>query len=170
MIRDPLNPLESALRVAACIKADDFAGLSAWIHPEKGVTFTPFSTVDREKDLNFSSAQVAGFATDKQIYLWGLTDSEGAPIQLTTLDYMHRYVGGRDYTRAPLTAVDIVLKTGNRQENVAEAYPDSIFVELHIPQVDPKWKGADWSSLKVVFEEYQGQLKVIALIHSEMTV
>ena len=164
------DPLECALRVAACIQADDFAGLSAWIHPEKGVMFTPYSTVDPERDLTFTAAEVAGFATDKKLYLWGLTDAEGAPIQMTALDYMHRYVGGFDYSHAPMTSVGIVLKTGNSVENVAEAYPGSTFVELHIPQIDPKLEGFDWSSLKVVFEENQGRLKVIALIHSEWTV
>ena len=167
---ETVNPLECALRVAVCIQGDDFAQLSAWVHPEKGVMFTPYSTVDPERDLTFTAADVAGFAFDKRFYLWGLTDAEGAPIQMTALDYIHRYVGGRDYTHAPMASVGNVLKTGNSVENVAEAFPGCVFVELHIPQVDPKLEGLDWSSLKVVFEEYQGRLKVVALIHSEWTI
>ena len=166
------SPLLSALRVAVCIKDDDFAGLGRWIHPEKGVRFTPLSTVDTNSDRSFSSAEVASFATDKQLYLWGVTNGDGAPIQMTPLDYVRRYVGDRDYSLAPVTSVGIVNKTGTRAENVSAVFPepDYVFVELHIPQLDPKWEGMDWSSLKVVFEDHQGELKVVALIHSEWNI
>ena len=165
------SPLLSALNVARCIKEDDFSGLGDMIHPEKGVAFTPMSTVDPENDLTFSAAAVSAFETDKQLYLWGVADGEGAPIRMTPLDYMRRYVGDRDYVRAPITSVGFVVRTGNREENVLDVFPksDYVFVELHIPQLDPKWEGMDWSSLKVVFAEYSGELKVVALIHSEWT-
>jgi len=162
------NPLESALLVAFHVKMDDFPQLSTWIHPEKGVIFTPFSTVDPERDLSFSAQEVANFAADRTVYLWGLTAVEGAPIQMSALDYMHRYVGERDYAMAPLAAVGSILRTGDSPENVAEVFPNSIFVELHIPHAGPK-RADDWSSLKIVFEEYEDELKVIAFIHSEMT-
>ena len=165
------SPLLSALRVAVCIKEDDFAGLGEWIHPEKGVYFTPLSTVDLSTDRSFSAAEVSAFATDGQLYLWGVANGEGAPIQMTPLDYIRRYVGDRDYSLAPIISVGLVNKTGTRMENVSTVFPepDYVFVEFHIPLLDPKWEGMDWSSLKVVFEEYQGSLKVVALIHSEWT-
>jgi hypothetical protein len=164
------SPLYAALEVAECLRADDFAALAAWVHPQKGVLFTPYSTVEFDKNLSFTDREVALFAHDKTTYLWGVTDGEGKPIQLTPLEYVRRYVSDRDYACAPLAAVGSVLKQGNSVENVAEAFSSGIFVELHIPQVDPKLEGLDWSSLKIVFEEYEGQLKVIALIHSQQTV
>ncbi len=160
-------PLSCAIAVAQCIQNNDFAALSKWIHPQKEVLFTPFSTVEKDKNLSFSAEEIVGFASDKTSFLWGITAGEGAPIQMTPLEYFRRYVGDQDYTRATQAAVNSVIKTGNHVENVADVFPNGVFVDLYIAQVDPKWEGMDWRSLKIVFEEYEGQLKVVAFVHSE---
>ena len=162
--------LESAYNVVSLIHDGDYSGLSEMVHPEKGVIFVPYSYVDPDKNLSFTAAEVSGFATDTQSYVWGLTDGEGAPIDLTPAEYFSQYVYNADYLNAPVLGINHIVKTGNSMENVADAFSDSQFVEFHFPYIDQDAEGFDWCSLKLVFELYHEQYKLIAVIHSQWTI
>ncbi len=159
-----------ATSVLNALKSKDYATLSTYVHPQKGVTFTPYSTVDTEANLTFSVSGILHAADDPAEYIWGITDGQGAPIQLTMADYFDTYVFNVDYTQAPVIGVDQVIGSGNSLENVAEAYPDGRFAEFHFPGLIEENKGFDWCSLKLVFEEYNGDYKLVGMIHSQWTI
>ena len=148
----------------------EYEALAALVHPEKGVTLTPYSTVEPSCDRNLLPAQLVLLPEDDIPYVWGIEDGTGAPIELTGREYFERYVFNADYTAAPETAVDTVLMQGNALENVASAYPEGRFVEYHFPGLDEQMAGYDWCSLKLVFECYQGDWYLVGLVHSEWTV
>lgn len=150
--------------------AAEYPAVSALVHPEKGVTLTPYSTVEPSCDRNLLPAQLVVLPEDDIPYVWGIEDGTGAPIELTGREYFERYVFNADYTAAPETAVDTVLMQGNALENVASAYPEGRFVEYHFPGLDEQMAGYDWCSLKLVFECYQGYWYLVGLVHSEWTV
>ena len=154
----------------AALKESDYEALAALVHPEKGVTLTPYSTVEPSCDRNLLPAQLVVLPEDDIPYVWGIEDGTGAPIELTGREYFERYVFNADYTAAPETAVDTVLMQGNALENVASAYPEGRFVEYHFPGLDEQMAGYDWCSLKLVFECYQGYWYLVGLVHSEWTV
>ncbi|MDR0671626.1 MAG: hypothetical protein LBF64_04860, partial [Oscillospiraceae bacterium] len=129
--------VENAFSVVNCLKREDFAKLADWVHPGKGLLFVPYSTVLPERNLLFTAAEVRRFSSDKNVYIWGVTDGEGAPIQSTPVDFFRRYLNNRDYTQASVVGVNTLIKTGNATENVAEAFPEAQFVELNIPMLDP---------------------------------
>lgn len=162
--------LTRALAVTQALKDGDYQALSQAAHPELGVTFTPYSAVDPQMDLTFSAGQLAQAAEDQTLYVWGAYDGRGNPIQLTMADYFSRFVFNADYTAAPYLAVDEVLAAGNALENVAEAYPDARFVEFHFPGLDESQEGFDWCSLKLVFQVWEGDYKLVGVIHSEWTI
>lgn len=159
-----------ATAVLNALQTKDYVTLSTFVHPVKGVTFTPYSTVDAEANLNFNASGISHAADDPIKYIWGLTDGQGAPIELTMADYFNTYVFNVDYTRAPVLGVDQVIGSGNSLENVTEAYPKGRFVEFHFPGLIAENKGFDWCSLKLVFEEYQGDYKLVGIIHSQWTI
>lgn len=161
-----LERAESALEL---LKAEDYTGLSALIHPEKGITLTPFSTVSAECDRTLSSQEVSVLAEDEETYVWGVMDGSGMPIRSTCDAYFDRFVFNADYTQAPEVGVDTVLMSGNALENVADAYPQARFVDYNFPGIDPEKKGYDWCSLKLVFEPWQNNWYLVGLIHSEWT-
>jgi hypothetical protein len=161
--------VENAFAVVTCLKQEDFAALASWVHPEKGILFVPYSTVLPERNLHFTAAEVRRFSSDKNVYIWGVTDGEGAPIQSTPVDFFRQFLNNRDYAGASVIGVNTLVKTGNATENVAEAFPEARFVELNIPMLDPAQEGLDWSSLKIVFENLHGESKVVAIIHSQWT-
>lgn len=158
-----------ALEVAGYIRDGDWASLAGSVHPDKGVVFTPYSSVS-DSDLRFTPEEVAAFGSDSKVYMWGSYDGSGAPITLSVAEYFAEFVGNVDYTLAPLLAVDRVLSSGNAVENVADAYPDAHFVELYYNGLDPVNEGFDWCALKLVFEPVDGHLMLVGIIHSEWTI
>lgn len=162
--------LTRALSVAQTLKDKDYAALSQYVHPELGVTFTPYSAVDPQVDLTFSADQLAEAAQDQTLYIWGVYDGRGNPIKLTMSDYFSKFVFNADYTAAPYLSIDQVLAGGNALENVSEAYPDARFVEFHFPGLEESQEGFDWCSLKLVFQVWNGDYKLMGVIHSEWTI
>ena len=150
--------------------AKDYDTLAAFVHPEEGVTFTPYSTVDRDSDLRFTAAQVRQFSTDQTVYTWGVSDGLGSLIELTPAEYFSTYVFNTDYTQAPEIGVDRILQSGNALENLTEAYPGCRFVEFHFPGLDPANAGLDWCSLKLVFSPSDSCWQLVGIIHSQWTI
>ena len=139
--------LEAGDTVLEALKRGDIQVLAALIDTERGVTFTPYSTVDPRSDLTFLPDQFTE-----------------AGINGT------RYVYNAEYTRAPVIGVDHVFSSGNSLENVAEAYPDARFLEYYFPGVDPSNNGFDWCALKLVFLPRDEGYRLVGIIHSEWTI
>lgn len=157
-----------AVEVAGYIRDGNWGALAGAVHPEKGVTFTPYSSVEPH-DMCFSAEEVAAFGSDSRSYFWGYMDGSGASLTMTPQEYFARYVFNVDYTQAPLFAVDRVMSYGNAVENVADAYPDGTFAEFYYDGLDPVNEGFDWCTLKLVFEAWEGRLMLVGVIHGEWT-
>ena len=155
-----------AEEVLAALAEEDYPALGRLVHPARGVTFTPYSTVDPEKDLCFLPAQVAAAGRNKTVYLWGIPVGEGA-IRLTMPEYFRQYVYNADYRSAPERGVDETLASGNARENVEEVFPQERYVEYHFPGLRPENQQMDWCSLKLVFDAYEEEWYLVGLIHSE---
>ena len=167
---DNMLLLEQSEAVLYALKEKDYSALSMLVHPELGLTLTPYSTVSLDHDRNLTPAEVAGLADDQQEYVWGVLVGPGSPIRATCAEYFARYVFNTDFTKAPEIGVDTVLMQGNALENVDSAYPDARFVEYHFPGIDPDMEGYDWCSLKLVFQVYQNKWYLVGLVHSEWTI
>lgn len=162
--------LQEAGNILQTLKRQDYAGLSAYVHPSYGVQFTPYSTVQADRDLRLSAEQIAVLGSDSTLHTWGVTDGSGEPIRMSGREYFARYVFNVDYTQAPIIGIDTVMESGNALENVADSYPECRFVEYHFPGIDPQNKGFDWCSLKLVFSPCQDSWRLVGIIHSEWTI
>ena len=162
--------LEAGDAVLEALKRGDIQVLAALIDTERGVTFTPYSTVDPRSDLTFLPDQFTEAGINGTRYVWGATQGKGDPIELTLPEYLKRYVYNAEYTRAPVIGVDHVFSSGNSLENVAEAYPDARFLENYFPGVDPSNNGFDWCALKLVFLPRDEGYRLVGIIHSEWTI
>lgn len=168
--RDNGPLLEQGQAVLDALKQSDYAALAQLAHPELGVRFTPYSTVDIESDLVLSPERLAAAGGDSRSYTWGVVDGRGSPLVATIAEYFASYVFNADYTQAPMIGVDQVLETGNALENAPDAYPGDRFVDYYFPGLDPVNEGFDWCSLKLVFREYQGTWRLVGAIHSQWTI
>lgn len=162
--------LHAAGLACEAISRRDFTALASYVHPDRGVTFTPYSTVDFDTDLTFTADQIRALEQDQTTYVWGLEDGRGLPIQMTMAQYLDRYVWDADYTRAPELGIDQIITGGNALENLAEAYKGCRFVDFCYPSADPVNDGLDWSSLKLVFQAGEHSWYLVGIVHGEWTI
>ena len=80
--QDNFPLLGSACAVNRAIQQGDWSTLASYVHPELGVTFTPYSTVEPDSDLTFTADQIKNLAQDQNSYTWGFEDGRGDPIQI----------------------------------------------------------------------------------------
>ena len=169
-LEDNFPLLGSACAVSRAIQRGEWATLAAYVHPDRGVTFTPYSTVEPGTDLTFTADQIKNLAQDQNVYTWGFIDGRGDPIQMTILQYFERYVYDRDYTQVPEIGLDRIMTGGNALENLTEIYEGCRFVDFSFPSADPVNDGLDWSSLKLVFQLEGDHWYLVGVVHGEWTI
>lgn len=162
--------LQAAAQVTDALQAKDYAALAAHVHPTRGVTFTPYSTVDIQQDCTFAADQIRDLEQNTATYTWGYEDGRGEPIQMTMEEYFQRFVFDADYTQAPQVGVDQIITSGNALENITQAYPGCHFVDFCYPSRDPANGGLDWCSLKLVFAGQEGSWYLVGVVHGEWTI
>jgi len=159
-----------AYSVLDTIRDEDFAALSLVAHPELGVVFSPCATINLSTNRCFLPEQIAAFGTDTQRYMWGVYTSDGKPIELTPAEYFAEFILDRDYSSAPLIGVNRIVRSGNALDNITEVFRDAKFVDLHVPgNEDDDGEDYQWSSLRLGFEEFDGELRLTIILHSQWT-
>jgi len=159
-----------AFQVLEYIKDNDYAMLSGVAHPDYGVVFSPTATVTLSTNRRFSAEQIANFGNDNTVYVWGVYNGSGIPIEMTICDYVTEFVYNRNYLSSPVIGVDLIVRSGNALENITEVFPEVRFVDFHIPGNgrDPV-EDPDWSSLRLGFEKHDDKLWLTVIIHSRWT-
>lgn len=165
-----LTPEEVANLVLLQLKNQDMQSLAPYVHPTKGVRFSPYGYVHLDTDLIFTAQQFEQLMGDPTIYHWGTLDGSGDPIDMSFSQYYERFVYDRDYANAEQTSVNQRLGHGNTIDNSTDVYPNATIVEYHFSGFDPQYNGMDWRSLRIVLEEESGQWFVVGIIHDEWTI
>jgi hypothetical protein len=161
---------ETAAELITAISKKDFEKVSEFVHPEKGVRFTPYTNVSVDNDVVMNQKQVRNFFNDKTTYLWGHYDGRGDEISITPGEYYDEFIYTEDFKNAEVIGYNEVLSSGNMAENQFEVYENAIIVEYYFPGFNPDFGGADWKSLRLVFEEHDGVWKLTGIIHNQWTI
>lgn len=162
--------LTQASNVIGSLKSKDYLQLAKFVHPQKGVRFSPYAFTNEQKDLVFTHKKIANLASDKTIYLWGSFDGNAFPIEMTFADYYNRFIYTHDFANAPTISYNIAVGKGNTSNNEVDAYPEGIMVEYHFPGFKEVNKGFDWESLRLIFERYNDIWYLVGIIHDEWTI
>ena len=161
---------EKSEKVIGLIAARDFKKLADYVHPEKGLRFTPYTYVRIEKDISLTKEQVSNFFKINKKYLWGHFDGSGKEIRLTPEKYYYQFIYTNDFINADKIGYNKVLSSGNMIENQFEVYEKPIIVEYYFPGFKAKFGGMDWKSLRLVFEKYKDNWKLRGIIHNQWTI
>lgn len=167
---ETIKIMQLAFTVASLLEQGEYEALSSFVHPEKGVRFTPYSTVDFQLDRVLTGQQLKTDPLDDTVHHWGIQDGSGFPLTLTTAEYFAQFVVPMKYTMAPYVALDTVLISGNSLENITEAYPEGHFVDFSFRGIDPDFGGIDWSSLKLVFEPVEDSYFLVGVVRGQWTI
>ncbi len=159
-----------AQEVILLIKAKNVEDLSVFVHPDKGVRFSPYGHVDVKTDRVYTAEELSKALSDTTVYNWGSFDGSGEPIDLTFEQYYQKFIYDKDFAKPTKIAYDTVIGKGNTLINYDEVYPDTKMVEYHFPEFDKQYDGMDWESLRLIFEEKDGAWYLVAVIHDQWTI
>lgn len=162
---------EAATTVMRALSRKDMGQLAAWVHPEKGLRFSPYAYVDPKKDIVFTRAEVEGLMEDGTKRIWRTYPGSGEQIEMTFADYYDRFVYDADFLQDAEIAVNKGLGQGTMINNLNQIYPEAQydFVEYHIAGIDPSVEGMDWRSLRLVFEKIGEDRALVGIIHDQWT-
>lgn len=166
----PINLIGFSLDVMDSIKNNDMNTLSTYVHPSKGLRFTPYTYIDIQNDKLFTAGEVAGLNGDSTVYTWGDYDGSGEPISLKFSDYYNEFVYDKDFLNPHMIGNNLAIGTGNMINNTSTAYPNESFVEYHFTGFDSQYAGIDWESLTLVFEQDNGNWYLVGIIHGQWTI
>ncbi|MEK7154485.1 MAG: hypothetical protein AAB792_02935, partial [Patescibacteria group bacterium] len=159
-----------AAEVILAIKNKDFSKLATYIHPSKGLRFSPYAYVNTQENLVFGADKIRNISNDKKKYVWGTYEGSGFPIELTFEEYFKGFVYTHDFVNAKEITYNRFTDRGNMTNNVFEAYPGSIVVDYYFPPTDPEFGGMDWAGLRLVFEKINDNWYLVGVIHDEWTI
>ena len=166
----PTSLLATAVTVVELIDDADFDSVADYVHPVDGVRFSPYGYVDTANHLVFSGNDLDGIMQSSQQYTWGAFDGTGDPIDMTFTEYYDRFIYDHEFANPELIGNDTIIGTGNTLINLDDVYPDASFVEFHFSGFDPQYDGMDWRSLRLVFEEDNGNWQLVGIVHDEWTI
>jgi hypothetical protein len=167
----PPDILEAAAAVITALKEKDMDQLAAWVHPERGIRFSPFAYVDTVNDLVFTKDEVDTLLEDPAKRVWRLFEGTGEVIELNFADYYKWYIYDADFEQDAGIAVNKELRKEQTSGNLNEVYPEANhdFVEYYIGGLDLAEEGMDWRSLYLVFETNGDDHALVGIIHDQWT-
>ena len=161
---------EKADRILLAMKNKDMNALSSFVHPQKGLRFSPYTNINTSTDLIFPVASISNLLSNNTTYNWGKYDGSGNPIDLIFNDYYAKFIYDKDFLAAPQISFNEVLQRGNMINNIATVYPQGVTIEYHFPGFEEQYKGMDWESLKLVFEQSGTDWYLVGIIHEQWTI
>lgn len=164
------NLLTYSMEVMETIRDKDMDALSKCVHPNLGIRFTPYFYIDMQDDMVFTAQQIEVLMQDNQLYNWGNYDGSGEPIELTFSDYYDSFIYSNEFINPQIIGNNVAIGKGNETDNITIAYPNAQFVEFHFSIIDPQYGGADWSSLRLVFEELNNTWYLVGIVHGQWTI
>ena len=147
----------------------DMALLANFVHPQRGVRFSPYAFV-REEHQVFMPGQLSDLVDSDDVYTWGTYDGSGEPIELTFSEYYDEFVYSADFADPEEMALNERIGQGNTINNISEFYPEASFIEYHFSGFEEENEGMDWESLRLVFVQENGAWWLIGIVHDEWTI
>lgn len=157
-----------AAEVLSALEQVDLEALAGLVHPTKGVRFSPYTYVQIGEDLVFTADELRNLDPD-EVRTWGKYDGSGMPIELSFREYVHKFAYRPEFKETDQISFNEPIGSGNTINNVAEAYPDGVFVEYHHPGTE-EYTGMDWCSLRLVFEEMGGTWYLVGVVNDQWTI
>lgn len=154
--------------VLETVKSQKYTEFANYIHPEKGVRFSMYAYINPAKDKFFTKKDFLKYIDSETKFTWGEKDGTGDPLVLTLKDYLQKWVLKKDFTTGKYYFNDLKA-SGNSLNNLKEYYANSNFTENFIAGTEQN-SGLDWASLRLVFEESEGNNYLVAVINDEWTI
>jgi hypothetical protein len=147
----------------------DMEMVANFVHPERGVRFSPYAFV-RDEHQVFMPEELPDLLGSEEVYTWGNYDGTGEPIALEFEEYYEEFVYSADFADPEQIAINERLGQGNTINNIDDFYPEASFVEYHFSGFEEEYEGMDWESLRLVFVQEDGAWWLVGIVHDEWTI
>ena len=155
--------------VLQALKNKDLPTLSL-LAGREGIRFSPYEHVSLERDVLLSVEEIKNGLALSRSYTRGTQDGSGKPIDLWIWQYMDKFVYDVDFAKAPVVNKNTKTQRGNVLNNIIDLYTGKQVIEYYFSGFDTKYEGMDWRSLNLVFDNQDGQWKVIGIVHGQWTI
>ena len=155
--------------ILSILKSKKYDSLVKYFSSSDSVHFSPYGFIGSGEQTLSAKDFTTVLSGNKKLN-WGSYDGSGDSINLTAKQYIEKFVYNADFLNAEKIAVDSFVKTGNSLNNLKKSYPGSRFIEYHFSGFDKKYAGMDWTSLRLVFKEFNDRYYLIAIVHDQWTV
>ena len=155
-------------KVIVIIKNKDIRELAEYIHPKKGVMFSPYADIYHEERIILTKKNIVKIYDSNEKLTWGIYDGTGEKIFLTFDEYYDEFIYNADFINSTPN-YDSIMGIGNSKENTNRYFSDASTVEYYIYGTK-KYSELDWKSLRLVYEEYKGKYYLVAIIHNQWTI
>lgn len=147
-------------QVITTIKNKDMNKLATFVHPAKGIRFSPYSYVETETDLVFKANVLRSLMGSRKIYLWGTMDESGIKIKKTFRQYYDDFVYDFDFARAYKINYNLKENNGIMITNVGEVYPKGIEVEYWAKERRTQRQGG----LRLIYEKSGAKYYLVGIV------
>lgn len=158
-----------ALSVIGALDSKDLNALAEYIHPVKGVRFTPYTHVRADLDLVVSKHNLGVQLRNRSVHLWGHHDGSRRPIMMTFEQYFDEFIYSREFAQTEGATLNQDLTWASSEDNARRVYPDSEIIMYRFAAPDPATGVDEWGSLRLVFENYLTQWVLVGIIHDQET-
>ena len=142
--------MQRAKEVLLTLKGKDLNEFKSYIHPTKGIRFTPYSTVDTINDIQLQRNEFLSNG-EEEVTNWGAYDGSGEPILLNAEDYFEQFVYNADFVNAEEHSINKTMGSGNSLVNHHLIYVDIPFTNHYFSGFEPEYDGMDWTFPFAVF-------------------
>ncbi len=160
--------LQQAQRIQQALANKDYESITDDIHPTKGVLFSMYAFVQPNSDKVFTQAQYEQYLKDSKIrFTWGQLDGTGEILIVPLPEFLENHLqASRFNNSSPL--LNPSKSRGNIPNNIDNIYAKADFVEFYV-EGQEKYGFMDWRAMRLVFEEYQGENYLVAIVSDQWT-
>lgn len=162
----------SARQIMLALKNRDMQKLASFVHPRRGVRFSPYVYVDVKTTRVLSRGQLVSLYRSNRRLTWGEWDGSGDHISMTFRQYLKRFVYRQDLLSDKAPAYNPESRhSGNDIDNLLEIYPRSIIVAYgHEGITGPQGGAMDWQTLYLIFEKSGNNWYLVGIANDEWTI
>ncbi|WP_027377140.1 hypothetical protein [Kaistella palustris] len=146
----------------------NYSDFANFIHPKKGVTFSMYGHVDPERSKHFTKEEFTQYLPTHTKFTWGEKDGTGELLVLSIKDYFDEWIYRANFATGEY-ALNTYKGEGNSSKNIREIFPNADFTENYVAGSQAS-SGMDWKSLRFVFEQFEGQYYLIAVVNDQWTI
>ncbi|WP_026908683.1 ankyrin repeat domain-containing protein [Paucisalibacillus globulus] len=166
--------MEPANEVLDILANGDMNELATYVHPEKGVLFAPFLQLtstpmyEQHEPITFHANEIPTLLQDEEVYHWGDHAASGLPIEMTPAEYFDSYVYAKQEPDAIYVNQQYLSGPEFFTDNVRGMFPDAHMVQYSFDET-VEGEELSWMQLTLIFEEYDGEWKLVGIMHNAWT-